>query len=215
VPRAGPSLVLPESDHWRRAAALPPGERRAAVALATLPLLMQYGTAVTTKQIAEAAGIAEGTIFRVFADKEAVVQAAVELAFDPAPIEQALSDVDRRRSFRDQLTEAVEIVQASMVNIGRLVTAVGAPTVFSGRQRPLPALRNMAALFDANRGVVRCSSSEASRLLCAMTMALSHPALIGEHPLAPAEIVSMFLEGVGIPDDGRQMQRSPRSSKRC
>ena len=179
--------------------------------MATLPLLMQYGSAVTTKQIAEAAGVAEGTIFRVFTDKEAVVQAALELAFDPAPIEQALAAVDRRRPFQRQLTEAVEIVQASMANIGRLVTAVGVPTVLSGRRRPLPTLRYMVALFEANECAVRCAPEEASRLICAMTLALSHPALVSERALAPAEIVSMFLDGVGTGEHRAPHTRSPKS----
>jgi AcrR family transcriptional regulator len=216
MPRPGPALVLSESEHCRRAAALPPDERRAAVAAATLPLLMQYGSSVTTKQIAEAAGIAEGTIFRAFADKEAVVQAAVELAFDPTPIEQALDRLDCRRPFRVQLTKAVEIVQDSMANIGRLVTAVGAPTVFSGRQRPLPAPRNMMALFERNEGAVRFAPEEASRLLCAMTLALSHPALIGDVPLAPAEIVSMFLDGAGsLLGEDQKPHGSAKGAKQC
>lgn len=216
MPRPGPELVLSESEHCRRAAALPPDERRAAVAAAALPLLMQYGTSVTTKQIAEAAGIAEGTIFRAFADKEAVVKAAVELAFDPAPIEQALARLDCRRPFRVQLTEAVEIVQDSLANIGRLVTAVGAPTVFSGRQRPLPAPRNMMALFERNEGEVRFAPEEASRLLCAMTLALSHPALIGDVPLAPTQIVSMFLDGAGCHiGDRHKAQKPVQGAKQC
>ena len=38
---------------------------------AALPLLLEHGEMVTTRQIADAAGIAEGTIFRAFADKDA------------------------------------------------------------------------------------------------------------------------------------------------
>ena len=59
---------------------MPPEARRAAIIEATLPLLLERGAGISTRQIAEAAGIAEGTIFRVFPDKDAVVQAAIERA---------------------------------------------------------------------------------------------------------------------------------------
>ncbi|MCU1430433.1 MAG: DNA-binding transcriptional regulator, AcrR family, partial [Actinomycetia bacterium] len=36
------------------------------IVAATLPLLLEHGDRVTSRQIAEAAGIAEGTIFRAF-----------------------------------------------------------------------------------------------------------------------------------------------------
>ena len=46
-----------------RAAPMAPDERRRAIVDVVVPLLLQHGDGVTTKQIAEAAGIAEGTIF--------------------------------------------------------------------------------------------------------------------------------------------------------
>ncbi len=191
------TIAAEGSEHCRRAAALPRDERRAAIAAATLPLLIAHGRDVTTRAISEAAGVAEGTIFRVFHDKEAIVRAAVDLAFDPVPIERSLCRIDGRLSLRAQLVEAVKIVQRHMADIGRLVTAVGAPTVFAGRQRPLPELHAVVALFASHPGAVRQEPEEAARLLSALTLAMSHPALIGDRPLTAQEVVSMFLDGSG------------------
>ena len=62
-----------------------PDERRRAIVDAVVPLLLQHGDDVTTKQIAEAAGIAEGTIFRVFPDKAALLMAVAEETIEPVP----------------------------------------------------------------------------------------------------------------------------------
>lgn len=49
-----------------RAAPLPPEQRRAAIIDAALSLLEDSGPELTTRMVAEAAGVAEGTLFRVF-----------------------------------------------------------------------------------------------------------------------------------------------------
>src|SRR2546423_13083334 len=108
-----------------RAPALPPAGRRAAIVAATLPLLLQRGANVSTREIADAAGIAEGTIFGVFPDKEAVVQAVLRAALDPEPTERELAAIDRARSFEDQLIEAVLIMQRRVENIWRVLSSIG------------------------------------------------------------------------------------------
>jgi AcrR family transcriptional regulator len=175
---------------------MPPDERRTAIATAALQLLLEHGANVTTRQIADAADIAEGTIFRVFADKDAVISAAVDLALDPALTEQGLAEIDRALSFERQLTSAVEVIQQRMADIARLVSAVGGPAVFAGRERSLPDLTALVSLFAPHAGRLRYEPEKAARLLPALTLAFSHPALYGDEPVSATEIVSLLLDGV-------------------
>src|ERR1700760_4866576 len=109
----------------QRVPALSPDERRAALIKATIPLLHEHGPAVTTRQIADAAGVAEGTIFGVFPDKDTLIRAAVAEAFDPGPVLGRLAAVDQQATFEDRVTAAVEILQQRLSNVFHLVTAFG------------------------------------------------------------------------------------------
>ena len=77
-----------------------PDDRREALVDATIPLLHEHGRTVTTKQIADAAGVAEGTIFRAFGSKDDLIHAAVTDAITNDGLDAALrslpSDADLR-----------------------------------------------------------------------------------------------------------------------
>jgi len=176
-----------------RAEALPADERRAMIIEAMLPLLLEHGEMVTTKLIAEAAGIAEGTIFRVFVDKDELIAAVVEHATDPAPIEQALAAIDHDAPFDDAVTAAVRLLQRRTIVIARLMAAVG-PRFH--RKGPIPDRPGLIALFEAHRTRISVEPAAAARWLAALTMSTSHPMMASE--LLPAErIAGLFLHGVG------------------
>src|ERR1700742_3446972 len=107
-----------------RARPLPPEERRAALVEATLPLVVQHGAKVTTKQIAEAAGVAEGTIFRVFPDKETLVREAIATVLDPLPTVAALNGIDLELPIRDRLAQAVEILRKRLETAFAVMSAL-------------------------------------------------------------------------------------------
>ena len=177
-----------------RARALPAAERRAAIVTVTLPLLATSGEMVTTRQIAEAAGVAEGTIFRVFADKDEVIAAAVDAALDPAPLEAALAAIDASAPFEERLVAATEVFQRRIVDVWRVLSNVGAR--FHERPHgPPPDSRGLTALFESAPERLAVEPVTAARLLRALTMSTTHPLLAAE-PMTPAEIVELLLHGI-------------------
>jgi AcrR family transcriptional regulator len=178
----------------RRAAVLPPEERRSAIVAAALPLVLEHGEQVTTTQIADAAGIAEGTIFRVFPDKDAVLRAVVEAAFDPAPLEEALAAIDPATDFEAALRLVVDLIQQRSLEVWRVTAAVGPR--FHERKPQVAVSEALVGLFKAHRDHITISAPDAARTLRGLTLSLTHPMLI-ESPQSAKRIVDLFLRGAG------------------
>ncbi len=201
---AEPQTPRDEVPNRARAAALPPEERRAVIVAATLPLLLAHGSSVTTRQIAEAAGIAEGTIFRVFPDKESLIEAVVESALDTAQLDAAIGSIDRGLPFEARLVAAVEILRRRVYDVMQLRTAVGmmkganGEPVMPDKYTP-PDLTALAELFEPDRDRIQLAPRAAAHLLRAMTIACTHPSLVIDDPLPSAEIVALFLDGIRAP----------------
>ncbi|MGD2061246.1 MAG: TetR/AcrR family transcriptional regulator [Acidimicrobiia bacterium] len=94
----------------QRAEPLAPDERRRAILEAVIPLVAESGGRVTTSEIAKAAGVAEGTIFRVFDDKASLIHEALKASFDPAPTLERIAAIDRALTFEERLREAAGII---------------------------------------------------------------------------------------------------------
>lgn len=108
-----------------RAQPLSPDDRRAMIVDAVIPLLVEHGRGVTSKQIAEAAGIAEGTIFRAFGDKETLVQAAIEKYLDPEPLRNALRAIDPSLPFEHKIRAILYLLRERFESVMRIMAVVG------------------------------------------------------------------------------------------
>lgn len=185
----------------RRAAALAPEDRRKAIVEATLPLLLEHGPSITTRQIAEASGIAEGTIFRVFPDKDALIAAVVDRALDLAPLEARLAEIDLGLPLDERLLRAVRILQERTQGVWQLVSNVGVMRILHERgRRPsgLADVQGLIALFEPDRDRLRFDPIINARRLRALATATTHPAFLVGPPASAEEIVSMFLDGVRV-----------------
>src|SRR5688572_23910478 len=187
------TATAPPTPERTRATPLPPAERRAAIVRAVAPLLVEHGALVTTKQIAQRAGVSEGTIFNVFADKDELIEAVIEAALDPEPLEQRLAAIDPNQPFETRLVAATELVQRHVMHIWRLLAALG-PRTHRGPHQ-LPQSPGLAAIFAAEPERVRVEPVVAARRLRAMTVTLTHPFMTSD-PATPEEIVDAFLHGV-------------------
>ncbi len=181
----------------RRAAALPPQQRREAIIDAVRPLLLEQGEGVTIRQIAAAAGVAEGTIFGVFADKDELLGATLEAALDIEPFERAMAAIDQSMPFEQRLISAATLIQARVVDVWQLLSSVG-PRQRERLSRPMIESAALVELLSVEPHRFRVDASTAARTLRALSLSLTHPMLTTE-PASPTDIVDLFLRGVGAP----------------
>ncbi|PJI95243.1 TetR/AcrR family transcriptional regulator [Luteimicrobium subarcticum] len=106
----------------RRATPLPADERRAAILGAVGPVLLSRGLSVTTKELAAVAGVAEGTIFRVFDDKLSLVGAAAFDGLDPRRVLPDIEAIDRSLPLRERL---VAVMSAGLAHVSETIRWVG------------------------------------------------------------------------------------------
>ena len=100
-----------------RAAPLPPDERRLAILKAVLPVVRARGTDVTTRELAEAAEVAEGTLFRVFDDKESLVREAIASALDPGEFLAELRAIDLSLPVEERLADVIRTGVSRMADL--------------------------------------------------------------------------------------------------
>lgn len=93
-----------------RAQPLAREDRRQAIVEAALPLVMEHGRDLSTRQIAEAAGLAEGTLFRAFGTKTEIVDATIAAGLAPHVLTDALRAIAPTASLPDLIVAIVSVL---------------------------------------------------------------------------------------------------------
>jgi AcrR family transcriptional regulator len=191
----------------RRVAPMSPEDRRAALVEATLPLLREFGLSVSTRQIADAAGVAEGTIFRAFPDKNSLLAATVIRGTTVESRASLIAAVDMGADLRERLMQAVEVLVKGMRALGRLPEVMrglmGNPDtrdeisarMAENRSRTIEAL---ATLIEPDRDRLRVGVPQAARII--LVMIFSNGGVFDQsEALSSSEIVTVLLDGLLVP----------------
>jgi AcrR family transcriptional regulator len=184
-----------------------PEDRRAALIAATIPLLHEHGLDVSTRQIAQAAGVAEGTIFGVFPDKLSLLSAAIVQAFDPAPTIDAVAAIDPGGDLRVRLSAAATLIMQRFVRNARLMAAAGhghhakdpASIARMNRARE-QLLAALTEVIEPDAALLRRTPAEVARLVLLFCGANTYGPF-ADRRFDGDELVSLLLDGLLVPPD--------------
>jgi len=195
--------------------ALAPEERRQALIAATIPLLHEHGLEVSTRQIATAAGVAEGTIFGVFESKNSLVVCSVIQALDPQATLDGLAAIDRELPLRERMALAADLVHDRFAENAQLLTAArklilaahGDPDAQSRMAISRERLKNaLTGVIEADAAALRRSPEAVAQMLLLFCGANTYGPFGDPDNFRGAELVSLLLDGFLIRDDKRGAQ---------
>jgi AcrR family transcriptional regulator len=194
-----------EVDETTRTRAKPMSidERRAMIIEAVIPLLIEHGREVSTRQIAEAAGIAEGTIFRVFIDKEEIFGAAVEKFLDPGALHDRLRAIDPELPLEAKINDILFQMRSRMTGIFGIMNAVGMQGRPPQRTGPENFMDVIAEVLRPDLEQLNVSTERAGTLIRLIAFASAIPQFNEGHEMTTAELAQYITYGIaGNPAEG-------------
>nr|BFE80610.1 TetR/AcrR family transcriptional regulator [Planobispora longispora] len=181
-------------------------QRRAMIVAAALPLVAEHGAAVTTGQIARAAGIGEGTIFRVFTDKDELLDACTAEAMNPDHVLRELASIPLDDPLAARLIQAAEALHAHLERMGTVIGALhasGHRRERTSADRPAPGSRQasmkatrdaVTELIEPDRAVLRLEPEKIAAVFLGM-LSIRSGLASHEAEASPDELVDILLHG--------------------
>ena len=161
-----------------------------------IPLILEHGKDLTSKQIAEACGIAEGTIFRAFGDKDTLITKAVERYLDPLALRTSLGSIDADLSLDDKLRAIMGLLRDRFSGVIRMMSVLG-------RQGPPPRREErhefatiVGELLAPHSAELRIAPDQVAQFARVLAFASAIPAFGDSIPFTTDELLDLFKHGV-------------------
>lgn len=168
------------------------------IAEQAVPLFLEHGAALTTRQLADELGIAEGTIFRAFGDKEALKRAVVEAFFTQSRTRMAEGIVDPALPLDEKVAALVRGTRTWMRNMMRMLSLVDReeiPSFFKGPRDD--AYRTaVAAIFAPDAGELTIPPDRLGPIVRIAGMAANAAGFANDAGLSDDELVHFILYGI-------------------
>lgn len=178
-----------------------PEERRSAIVAATICAIHEHKTMPTTKQIACAAGVAEGTIFRVFDTKEELRAAVLHYTFDPDHFLAKLNLIDPDQPLRELLIDIVTVLHRRLGATFTVMRALGlsAPPSHvvseSADQIRADTASALQHLVEGHHDQLTLPVDEFVHIVRLLSFAGSHHEIAHGRTLSPEQTVDILLFG--------------------
>lgn len=202
--RAGEAFTDVKAFSRERARPLTPDDRREAILDAVVPLLREHGRDVSSRQLAEAAGVAEGTLFRAFGDKESIISAAVDRIRDPEQLRNALRGIDPDEPTDEKVRQVLRLLQERFAEVVQFMTAfrMQGPPPREPRPEDAEWLTVLETLFRP--GELSIPPAELGHYLRLLAFGSAIPMFNAAHPFTHDELAALVLRGVlPVPIEGK------------
>lgn len=183
------------------------------IASAAVPLFIEQGASVTTRQIADELGIAEGTIFRAFGDKESLTHAVVEAFFEQVHDTLAPDVISPTLDLEEKLHAIIRLARIRAKGTFAMLSLLdpGEARTYMRQRRGGGFAETAAAAFATDIPAMNVSREKLAAILRLLIVAVSAPQLHDGDHLTDDDLVAFVLHGIA--GDPRRIENTDQNRK--
>ena len=165
-----------------------------------IPFIIAKGRDVTSREIAEACGIAEGTIFRAFGDKETLLNAAIERYLDPEQLNSNLRAISAELPLDVKIRSVFGLLVDRFSGVIHLYGALGRHGPPPRREEAFEEfVRIINDLLEPNRDELRVLPETVAHYARIVAFSSALPVFSDTIPFSTDELVELLIHGVAAP----------------